>query len=194
MSKVTFEAMEGTNRRVTDAVLDPQTGYHIGMTGLEHDIHEGNAWEMTVEALGLTITQTILIQLSTGDNDVHIRSAHYWTDAALARMEILSGVTLTTGTTPIVPVNRIQSPDHIKAKPTDLLIFSDPTGISGGDEMERDLFGGGAAAGNASRSGSGAVGDEFILAKNTDNLIRLTNLEAAARNFLLSVFFYLNEE
>jgi hypothetical protein len=107
-------------------------------------------------------------------------------------MEFLAGVTLTTGTTPIVPVNRTRDPDNIKALPSDLLIFSDPTSISGGAEMERDLFGGGAGVGQSSASGSGDIGDEFILAKDTDNLVRLTNLENNARNFLLSVFFYLN--
>ena len=59
--------------------------------------------------------------------------------------------------------------------------------------METALFGGGAGVGQSASAGSGDSGDEFILAKNSDNIIRLTNLEAVnARNFFLSAFFYLN--
>ena len=193
MSEKTFEAIEGTNGRAGDALLDPQTGYAIQMISEEHDIHEGNAWEVSLESLALASGGVVEIQLSTGDNEVHVKNIHYWADAAIARLELLAGVTLTTGTTPLVPVNRNQDPAHIKAKPADLLLFSNPTGISLGSLMETALFGGGAGVGQSASAGSGDSGDEFILAKNTDNIIRLTHLEAVnARNFFLSAFFYLN--
>ncbi|MDK1020025.1 MAG: hypothetical protein QGD90_00115 [Candidatus Hydrogenedentes bacterium] len=193
MSKTSFEAMEGTNRRSPDAALDPDTGYSIFMSSQEHDIHEGNSWEMFLESLNLASGSVVEIQISTGDNEVHLQNIHFWSDAAIARMELLGGVSLTTGTTAIVPVNRNRDPLRIKTKPDDLLIFSDPAGITGGALMESTLFGGGAGVGQSAAAGSGDIGDEFILAKNTDNILRLTHLEPTnARNFLLSVFFYLN--
>lgn len=192
MSLWTFLGLAGTNKRDGDARLDTQTGYPIVMLSEEHDIHEGNAWEMSIESLALAFNGVVEIQVSTGDNEVHMKNIHFWADAAIARMELLAGVALTTGTTAVVPVNRNQHPDHIKVKPSDLLLFSDPTGISGGLLMETALFGGGAGVGQVASAGSGDTGDEFILAKNTDNIIRLTNLENNARNFFLSAFFYLN--
>lgn len=193
MSLLSFLGLTGGNRRTGDARLDPQTGYPLSMASEEHDIHEGNAWEGSIESLALASGGVVEIQLSTGENEVHMKNIHFWSDAAIARMELLAGVTLTTGTTPVVPVNRTQDPLHVKAKPDDLLLFSDPTGISDGVLMESALFGGGAGVGQIAFAGSGDVGDEFILAKNSDNIIRLTHLEAVnARNFFLSAFFYLN--
>ncbi len=135
MSLWTFLGLAGTNQREADARLDPQTGYPLIMLSEEHDIHEGNSWEMSIESLALAQDGVVEIQVSTGDNEVHMKNIHFWADAAIARMELLAGVTLTTGTTPVVPVNRTQDPLHIKAKPDDLLLFSDPTGISGGALM-----------------------------------------------------------
>lgn len=193
MSQKTFAAMAGTNGRAPDALIDPQTGYSITMASEEHDIHEGNAWEVSIESLALVSGGVLEIQLSTGDNEVHMKNIHFWSDAAIARMELLSNVDLTTGEDALVPVNRNQDPDHVKVKPSDLLLFSDPESISGGLLMETALFGGGAGVGQSAAAGSGDTGDEFILAKDTDNIIRLTNVEATnARNFFLSAFFYLN--
>lgn len=192
MSLFSFLGMKGNNRRAGSAVLDPSTGYAVVEPSVEHDIHQGNAWGISIESLGLTLNQTILLQISTGDNEIHIPNVHYWADAEIARTEILANVDLTTGTTAVVPVNRTQNADNVKVKPDDLLFFSDPTGALTGDLMEGDLFGGGTGIGQTSFSGTGQSGDEFILAKNSDNLIRVTNLENAARNFLLGVFLYRN--
>ena len=87
-----------------------------------------------------------------------------------AQFDLLEAPTLTDGTTPVT-VNA--NSNRLSAKNTIPNIFNDPTGVTGGTLIARDI---GYGTGNKSANIVGALDSlERILLKDTDYVLALTN-------------------
>ena len=183
------DALAGTNRRIGDAILD-ESGAQVTMSNEHYMVHASNMWEFFIESRALAQNGLVLVQIQTGLNALHLKELRVWGDAAEARFEIIEAPTLTTGSS-AVPMINMNRADGAPA-PTGVTMFSDPTGISAGTSLMSRLFGGGAGVGQTAFAGTDKTDRERELAPSSRYLLRLTNLEANARNFSIDGAFYLD--
>jgi hypothetical protein len=193
MSDATRAEVRGTNRRVGDALVDGGSGIPIWMTLEHHEIHEGNGWELFQEALLVAASASMKTEIRTGADEVHLKQIRVWLDGAIARFEILQDPTIgTPGTLASNVVNRNRA--QPLALPGDLTFWSNAGAITGGSVLESGLIGGGAGVGQTANALAGQDELEYVLKPNSKYIVRISNLDASARNFSMNLFFYLKRE
>jgi hypothetical protein len=182
-------AADGTNKRVGDSQVDPITGCLRQMSNEHAQIHYSNAWEFSLLEETVAQNGTLLVEIRLADAEIHLKEMAVWGDAARAKFEFIEAPTIgTPGTTAIATPNMNRA--GAKPAPAGVLLFSDPASISGGTVLLSRFFGGGAGIGQTAFPGAEENDREWILAPNTTYLLRVTNLEANARNFSADGFFY----
>ena len=188
MSELVKGAVEGTNRTNAEGRLDEESGVQISLSKEHHEIHAGNGFSFGIVSLALAEDGEVLIQIQTGDNEVHLKELRVWGDSALASVELIEIDTITDGEDAMVLHQRNREDGG--AAPADLLLFSDPEDIVSDVDLVDRLFGGGAGVGQTAFAGTDQTDREWVLAKNTDYVIRVINEEANPRNFSIDGFLY----
>lgn len=173
--------------RIGEHVLEKDTGAVRTITNEHSLIHIGYLFSLSSFDEAIADDGTMLVELITpADHEIHLKEAFAWTEGALAKAELIEAPTLTTGVTPVTPVNRKRIPPLVASS---VVAKSNPTGISGGTALETVLFGGG-GVGAASNSGQQILVLEWELKLSTTYLVRFTNLAGATKAGSMELFWY----
>lgn len=149
-------------------------------------IHDSKAWSARLFNAALAASAYLYIQINIPadyDANVNLKETNIYTTGTLATFTLTEAPTVTDGTTLIVPRNR----NRKKPDASGLILFSDPTGISGGTEL--DSY----AIGTGSNPSSGGLGEEEIeweLAPGTKYILQLQNNDVGVQTLYMRAFWY----
>lgn len=118
--------------------VDQLSAANISLTNLHANIHRGKAFKLTQFNLALANNGYIYFEIMTPlNNNIHLNDIRIWADDGPITIELIEDPNLTTGITPIVPVNknRILSPSW--TIPSEAVVKVDPTGIQGGLQLDK---------------------------------------------------------
>lgn len=134
------------------------------------------------------------IQFKTNGNKLtHLIGIELHTNSDRMDIDLIENPTLTDGTTPIPTYNydRRWGDNSGNNKPSDAVLFSDPTNISGGTITNSDTsYGVGSPAGFKSASSTSLSFIEQPLLADTNYIIRLTNFDTVSINYIVRILFY----
>lgn len=164
---------------------------HISDNGLvvlsDYHAHtqESRAFTAVVSDAALVTGAALYIQIDTPDDDLQrqLKDVLLYTTGTDATFELNEAPTLTTGTTAVVAISR----NRAKLGFSPMVMFDDPTVISGGTVLDSINFGTGQ---NSAGGGSGESDKEFILARNTRYLLTLTNDDSGTEILNMRINWY----
>jgi hypothetical protein len=149
-------------------------------------------WAFAHRVLEVAANGFVYVQINTGVLPVHLHLVKFWSDTAIAELDLLRAPSVTDGTTalPIYRLNHlIETPE-----PEGLHLFTDPTEISGGTVCPCNYFGGGEAIGVGSRAFADQRELPLIMSPNTKYIIRVKNLDTNTRAFAVQAFFCVEQD
>ena len=175
-----------------DAAGDAATGALAIVDYPHHEVHEGEAYELSAIDVDLDTADKLTIAFKTPDTTKWLHCVVLASNSSASKLEVLRGPTITNGTgSDMVPYNRNHNSQNtsgvssIKATPVAGQATLTPTITVDGTAVHTQVLGTGKDKGS-----SGSRGDEErVLAQNTVYAFRITGL---ADNGLasLSVSYY----
>ena len=193
MDEYTRSKLAGTNRGATDAPLDQHTGHLVMLPCLLNQVFRGNLWAFSHRLPAVAVNGFIYVQFDVGALPAHLHLVKFWSDTALAELDLRRAPDeIETGTTAI-PIFRL---NHTVAtpEPEGLHLFSDPAGISGGTLCQCNYMGGGEGLGVGTRAYADQRGMPLIMSPNTTYIISAKNLDTGARPFAIQGFFCVEQD
>lgn len=118
---------------------------------------------------------------------VNLKPIATQSDGPKILVQLLEAPVFTTGVTPLTPVARKRISPAVSAT----VIKSNPTAVSAGTGIDLDYIGGGSAAGGSGGSGGDIDSNsEWILARNTTYIVKITNNGPAPADVNVKLFWY----
>lgn len=187
------EKLGGSNRRIGDAMLDEITGLLPTMTALEHEVHKGNVWAFSHRLPAVAADGFIYVQIDTGVEPVSLHLVKFWSDTAIAELDLRRAPDAITPGTTAIPIFRL---NHTIAtpEPDGLQLFSDPSAISGGTLCQCNYMGGGNALGVGSNAAADQRGMPLIMSPETTYVISAKNIDINPRAFAIQGFFSVEQD
>lgn len=149
----------------------------------EHNrIHGGSLFTAQVVSAALGAAASLYIEMNVPEGiEVHVKGITFY-NGDDGEYELIEAPTLTTGTTPLVSLNRNRKAPNL----SNLVLKSDPTTISGGTLLDNVFF-----KGTNQSPGILLVDDlEWVLKEDEVYLFRLTNNGASSEQALLKINWY----
>lgn len=146
--------------------------------------HKGLAYKAQVANVALGAGASLYFEIITPNTDMvaHLKAIQAYSDAGKLTIEMIEAPTITDGTTPIVLLNRNRN----SINTSDLTMYSDPSGISGGTELENLPF----VATGPQSTAFVQFDDEWMAKRNAVTLIKITNDDSSAANVWSKLFWY----
>jgi len=171
--------------------IDQESGAQIGLTNLHAHEHRGRAFQFSKINISLADNAHVYAQITTPESDsIHFKNLYIWISEGPVEVSLFEDPTLTTGTTPIPIKNKNRNKLNSAVIPSGSIIFSDPTGISGGEELESIRFG---INGQGSQSNESLTvsQDEWVMEKGSNlYLLDLQNLSGGAIDTTIKAVWY----
>ena len=187
-SGVNYKSKAGS--KIDQHVVDVLSGCLTTITNLHRHVHEGKAFEIYKVVTGLANNAHTYIELKTPLTDlIHLKNTSFWISEGPVLLKIIEAPTLTTGTTPFVPVNLNRRLKDGSVIASGAVVKVDPTGISGGTEIKAFRFG---VSGVGSQESESVVRNEIerLLREDTTYLLDLQNLSGSAIDLTMSMIYY----
>lgn len=176
---------DGSNFGDIDILTSSLTTIDVG----HRKVHRGDSFIVFVY-FSLAAGATSLFHLKTNNVKlIHAKPPIFQTDGPKIYFEFIENPTLTQGTIPISIFNRNRN----SATTSQLQIFSNPTGVSGGTIVDITYLGGGSGGQgvNASATGSNYSSDEeLILKTNTNYIGKVVNNFTETSTILVKFIWY----
>lgn len=152
------------------------------ISGDHNRIHGGKFFTAQVANAALGTGALLYIEIIIPEEvEMHLKSVSFY-NGDDGHFELVEAPTLTTGATPLIPFNRNRN----SIKNSNLVLKSNPTGISAGVVLEEMFF-----KGVNQAPGVLITTDlEWILKEDTLYLLRLTNDGAGSEQALLKANWY----
>ena len=169
------------------AVVDLINKAQVYMDWEHHAIHEGIAFNLNVYST-VAFGTPKYCQFKTGSKYVHLKEKTIVDGSDTLLCQFIEAPTVTDGTTLVPTYNRNRNSSTTSV----MVIYSDPTNISGGTILEYDyIFGADNALGGAQVSSPGAFMNlEWVLKPNTTYIYKLENLGDGTATFLSKLMWY----
>lgn len=148
--------------------------------------HAGRMFSARVEA-SIASDASLYMQIKIPEGiEMHLKEFTLYTPGSSATLTITENPTVTDGTTGVTPKNRHRA----SSNPSVVTIYSDPTSISGGDELDSVTYEGG--------NPQDAVGDrstdrEWVLVEG-DYIFELVNNDASTQIMSMEGYWYEEKE
>lgn len=193
MDEYTRSKLRGTNMLAGDAPIDPRTGMMPMMTAWEHEVSKGNAWAWSHRLPAVAADALIYTQIKTGVRPVSLHLVKFWSDTAIAELDLRRDPTAIVDGTSEIEIFRL---NHTIAtpEPEDLELFSDPSGISGGTLCQCNYMGGGDALGVGTNAGTDQRAMPLIMSPETTYIISAKNNDIDPRAFAIQGFFSVEQD
>jgi len=164
-----------------DVLSDDFTDAIVTIESEHRKIHQGNAYR-TASYFPIGANEIKYFQFKTWAKSIHFKQITLidWMSSFLCEMLESPTVTDWTVTMPIYNANRNS------VNVSTVTIYSDPTGVSGGEVINIEYL----PASNQSPTASGWNSIEYVLKSNASYVFRLTNLSNSAWNLLNKCFWY----
>ena len=171
--------------------IDQSSGSQIQLTNIHGHIHRGTAYKTSQVKLALANDGFTYYEIITPTNkDIHLKSIGIFINDGPVILKLMERPTLTTGTTAIVPVNKNRTRVSGSPLTSGATIKSDPTGISGGGELE-NLKLGSSGVGAIEEPMLVALGDEWVLEKGGNAyLLSIQNKNGSAIDMSSRILWY----
>ncbi len=149
-------------------------------------VHQGGLFQVNVYST-VTFGTPVYCQMKTGAKTVHLKQKTIDTDSADQILcTFIEAPTLTDGTTVVPIINRNRN----SANTSDITIYSDPTGISGGTIIDYNFIDGGGTGSHTKTGTPAGTTIEWNLKPNTTYLHKLEGLNSGTVKFLAKLLFY----
>ncbi len=129
-------------QKLGQMILDFFSGCLRVITNLHAHTHEGKAFHIDKIVTGLADDAHFYIEMITPDDeDIHLKETKIWISEGPVHVKLLEDPTLTTGVTPIVPINRNRKRIDGSVLSSGVVAKDNPTGVSGGTIIRQKRFG-----------------------------------------------------
>lgn len=187
------EKLEGSNWKSGDSPLDPASGLPPTLASLNYEVNKGNVWSFSHRLPAIAADASMFVQINTGAKPVQLHLVKFWSDTAIAELDLRRAPTSITDGTTEVPIFRL---NHTIAtpEPEGLELFSDPADIVGGTLCQCNYMGGGDALGIGSRAAADQRGMPLIMSPTTTYIISVKNIDINPRAFAIQGFFSVEQD
>lgn len=176
-----------TDENGTAAEFDSINNAIVFMEWEHRSIHKGLAYNLNVYST-VTAGTPKYCQFKTGVGYIHLKQKTIVDGADILLCSFIEAPTVTNGSTVVPNYNRNRNSSNIST----MVVYSDPTGISGGTILEYDyLFGADNALGGAQAASTPSeMSLEWVLKPNTSYIYKLENLGDGTATFLAKLMWY----
>lgn len=182
-----------TGKAITPAgadcnLIEEVTGAYRQITTDHGLIHQGKAFSIqnkfTLAAAAIGYLELII----PAGAYVHFKPVSMQSDGPKILIQLIEAPTITTGNSPLVPVNRRRVGTPAVSIVT---VKNNPTAVSAGTVLDQDYIGGGTGAGGSTVSGGVAQNDnEWVLKPATTYVVKVTNSGSGSADVNIKTFWY----
>jgi hypothetical protein len=182
----------GSNKTLLGRSVVDSTGKTVvTSTNLHAHIHAGKAYRSRISNASVANDGHLYAEVIIPEGVwMHLKNLILYSSGDEMDINITENPdAITDGTTPAVIRNFNRSPKY-NDDPKGIQIFSDPSGMSGGTELDDYQLGGGVGAGDA--IGSGSLQNEWLLPPGHKLIIDLTNTSGTVQGMYILLIFYIS--
>lgn len=149
----------------------------------EHSkIHDGVGYQCTIKLTVVKSTSAEILLVNPSLNFPHLRNFSVKASSAPGTVDLYKGTTVSANGT----AQAIKNCNNNSSNVPDLAIYLSPTITANGEEIDADLILGDKTTGGNIKE----VVQEWILAQNTNYLLRYTNTSTLDANIIIKFFWY----
>ncbi len=152
------------------------------ITTLHYKIHQGNAFAISTLVDNVADGANLDFLIQVGSSELHI--TFEGSSEGLAWTFLYENPTFSAAGTTVTPLNRARDSSIV----TTATVTTAPTVSDAGTALFSGLFPGG--VGNKTVGGSAAERNEWVLARNTNYLGRITNKAGATKDISFTATYY----
>jgi hypothetical protein len=189
-------AVENTNRKNPDGILDPLTASQFAQSWEHHAIHEGLAYSASfANDLPAGEDKSIEIHIPA-HKEMHLKEIRVWTTVGEALVTLLENPAIGNPSAVALPaINRNRAEEHAD-KESFVDLFRDPTAVSGGEALFGVSIGAG-GTGISAGSEKETEDREWLLGDKPSEsvyVLKFESLDTKDARLSYSLFWYEIEE
>ena len=183
-----------SNFNYKNSQVDQSTGALISLDSFHSHIHRGKAFRYIQTIAALADNGFLYYEIIPLLNDMHLKEMRLWVSEGPVIVDLLKGVTLTTGGAALVGRNLNDTDYEDTGAPivSGVTLKSNPTGISGGVSMFGDplRFGISGVGVQSNESYISSQVETVMAAGKGPYLLRLQNLSGGAIDVSAGLYWY----